>query len=71
MYTKRKWRWLENLQSSLEKEVSKERVRGILEQIVVCPGQLAAPRRLKGKNLVNLFENWGRLPIWPLKKMLS
>ena len=30
--------------------MSKERVRGSLEQIVACPGQPAAPRRLKKTN---------------------
>ena len=50
---KRKGRGLENLQS-LEKKVSKERVRGIPEQIVVCPGPLDAPRQLKGKILVEI-----------------
>ena len=47
LYTRRKRRrLLANLQS-WEKEVSRERVRGILEQIVVCPGLLDAPRPLK------------------------
>ena len=41
---------------SLEKEVSRERVRGILEQIVVCPGPLDAPRPLrKNKILVEIY----------------
>ena len=53
--------------------MSKERVRGILEQIVVCPGPLDAPRQLKNKMFVeiNLLKKIVDLPIWPLKKMLS
>ena len=54
-----KGRWLETLQS-LEKilwlgsncNISKERVRGIPEQIVACPGPPAAPHQLKKKQVV-------------------